>query len=347
MEAARVKRTELLERAIGHAHDGIAVMAITGDPAVPVRIVYANETIERFTGYTNAELLDPANPLLAVQAENRQMFERLFGEIRDGRSVRFDLKLAGKDRSTWVEANWSPLNSDDGTITHYVAVLRDLSEWRVANAERDTLYRAIEETADYIVLCDATPPSRGGPIVTFANASIRHALDFNGRRLAGMPFSRLLSPDNETLALDHVAHMFETSGLIEKELRILRSDGSTFWAELSAHPIDTEDASAHWFIVARDISARKLSIEHESLLARTIDALPWTVDVKTAEQAAATADESQAKNGGLWAPEGAVLRALAGETVQTEGVRLIPLKNHVGDVDALVYVATRSRSETM
>jgi len=329
---------ELLERAVAQANDGIAVMAITGDPAVPVRIVYANAMIEKFTGYTNVELLDPSNPLLIVQSENRPMFEKLFGEVRHGRSVRFDLKLGGKDRSTWVEANWSPLPSDDGTITHYVAVLRDLSEWRVANAERDTLYRAIEETADFIVLCDATPPSRGGPIITFANASFRHALDFNGRRIAGTPFSRLLSPENAALALDHVAHMFESSGLIEKELKIVRSDGSTFWVELSAHPIETDDASAHWFVVARDISAQRLSIERHSLLSRTIDALPCPVEVKSVAEAVASGDESRPETGGLWASADTVCRAAAGERVESGGVTLIPLKTHLGEVDAIVYI---------
>lgn len=329
---------ELLGRAIEYANDGIAVMAITGDPAVPVRIVYANKTIEQFTGYTNEELLDPANPLLVVQTKNRPMFERLFGEIRAGRPVRFDLKLGGKDRSTWVEANWSPLHSDDGEVTHYVAVLRDLSEWRVANVERDTLYRAIEETSDYIILCDATPPSRGGPIVTFANASFRHALDFNGRRLAGTPLTHLLSPENGSLALEHVAHMLESSRLFEKELQVVRSDGGTVWVELSAHPIDIEDASVHWFIVARDISARRLSIERNSLLSRTIDALPCPVEVKTVAEAMASADESRPEAGGLWACADAVRRAVAGERVESDGITLIPLKTHLGEVDAIVYI---------
>lgn len=355
-----MRRIELLEYAVEFANDGIAVMAITGDETTPVRIVYANPTIERFTGYTNQELLDPSNPLLTIQAENRPMFERLFAEIRTGRPVRFDLKLGGKNRSTWVEANWAPLREADGSVTHYVAILRDLSEWRAANAERDTLYRAIEETDDFIVLCDATPPSRGGPIVTYANASFRHALDYNGRKLAGTPFSELLSPANGALALDNVADLFETSRLIEKELLLARPDGGTTWVELSAHPIDIEDANAHWFVVARDISTRKLSIERHALLARTIDALPWAIDVKTIDQAkAALADEDRDENGAFSVPRDLLKRAVAGERVETTSVQLIPLKDHAGMVDAIVYVslssddaprasaATRSRSETM
>lgn len=340
MEAPRVHRIELLEHAVEYANDGIAIMDITGDPIVPVRIVYANPTIERFTGYTNAELLDPSNPLLIVQTENRPMFERLFGEILAGRPVRFDLKLGGKNRSTWVEASWSPLRGADGSITHYVAVLRDLSKWRVANADRNTLYRAIEEIADFVVLCDSTLPSQGGPFVTFANVSFRHALDYNGCRLAGQSFTQLLSPENDALALDHVTRMFESSHLIEKELLIARSDETSFWVELSAHPIDIEDASAHWFVVARDISARKLSLEQSSLQARGADALPWTVEVKTLDQARATlVDEGNAENGGLSAPADILQRAIAGERAETETVRLIPLTNHLGEVDAIVYVS--------
>ena len=63
-------------------------MRFTGDVDVPIRIVYANETIERLSGYSRAELLEPSNPFLQVQPQNRALYEAHFVNIRAGQPVR-------------------------------------------------------------------------------------------------------------------------------------------------------------------------------------------------------------------------------------------------------------------
>src|ERR1700694_753025 len=149
---SNVPLVELLEFAIEQANDGIAIMRFTGDLDVPIRIVYANQAIERFRGYTREELLHPSNPFLQIQPQNRAAYEAHFVEIRAGQPVRFEVELGGKDRSTWMDIRWSPLRYNDGGVTHYVAVLRDITERRRVQAEHELLYRAIEQAHDGICI---------------------------------------------------------------------------------------------------------------------------------------------------------------------------------------------------
>jgi PAS domain-containing protein len=120
-----VQLVDLLEFAIEQANDGIAIMRFTGDPQLPIRIVYANATIERLSGFTRRELLEPSNPFLRVQPQNRARYDRLFAQVREGIPVRFEIALTGKDRATWTEIRWSPLQYAGKEVTHYVAVLRE------------------------------------------------------------------------------------------------------------------------------------------------------------------------------------------------------------------------------
>lgn len=273
----------MLEFAIEQANDGIAIMEFTGDAEVPIRIVYANAAIERLSGYTREELFDPSNPFLQVQPQNRARYEALFVDIRAGNPVRFEVELGGKARATWTEIRWSPLRYSAGVVTHYVAVLRDITERRQADAERELLYHAIEQSLDYIAIYDATPAAQGGPRITYANGAFRHAVGYEADEIVGMSYGRFLAPENDPRLARHVVELVESSQPVEKEMRVLRRDGSTFWTEVSAYPIQAEGMKGHWFAVARDITSRKQTIRDMAVVTRAIDALPIPVEVYSME----------------------------------------------------------------
>jgi PAS domain S-box-containing protein len=117
---------DLLELAIEHANDGIAIMAFTGNADVPVRIVFANAAVERLSGFSRRELLEPSNPFLRVQPQHRERYEAMFERVRAGESVLFEIELGGRERTTRCEIRWSPLAMATGTVTHYVAVIREI-----------------------------------------------------------------------------------------------------------------------------------------------------------------------------------------------------------------------------
>jgi PAS domain S-box-containing protein len=258
-DSSNVPLVELLEFAIEQANDGIAIMRFTGDVAVPVRIVYANETIERLSGYSRDELMEPSNPFLQVQPQNRTLYEAKFAEIRAGRPVRFEVQLGGKDRATWMDIRWSPLRYGAGDVTHYVAVLRDITERRRNQEQLALLQSILSETSDFIVMATTTRPSDGGPEVTYANPSFAQLVGLERDQVVGRRLATFLSPRNDGKLIAGITGRFEQHQSIAHELLLRRvDDGNDVWIELTGHQVRGEGGRpVSWFLIGKDISVRK------------------------------------------------------------------------------------------
>lgn len=262
---------DLLGFAIEQTNDGIAIMKFTGQTELPVHIVYANRAIERLSGYTLDELLDQTNPFLRVQAQNRARYEELFLEIKAGRPVRFEIELGGKDRSTWTEIRWSPLRYKGGEVTHYVAVLRDISEER-----RVALFQSIlSETSDFIVTADAARPSQGGPTITYANPAFAALVGLELRQIVGRPFVEFFSPRNDPALHAGIIARLERHSTISHELQLLHGVGGGSddrWIELSGHQVKGEGGRiASWFFIGKDIGLRKQAYMQTAQLMTALD----------------------------------------------------------------------------
>jgi len=92
-------------------------------------IIYVNRALCQLTGYSAGELLGQTPRILQGPRSDRRVLAHLRrclgrNECFQGRSVNYR-----KDGSEyWVEWNISPVRNSAGTITHYFAVQRDISE---------------------------------------------------------------------------------------------------------------------------------------------------------------------------------------------------------------------------
>ncbi len=271
-----VQLVELLQVAIDHANDGIAIMKFTSDSDVPIRIVYANEAIERLSGYSHEELLDPSNPFLRVQPQNRAHYETLLLDVRAGKPVRFEVELGGKDRSTWTEIRWSPLRYSGGVVTHYVAVLRDITERRRAQAERELLYRAIEQARDGICIIELSGGDPRRRRATYANAAVCEMLKMSREQiLAEGVLAGLVFAENPELREQYIADVSRGATFV-RELLARRGDGTPRWIQMTASPFKVESERAEeWLVLFHDIEDRKRNGEQlalfQSILSQTSD----------------------------------------------------------------------------
>lgn len=250
------------------ANDGIAIMKFTGDAHTPIRIVYANEALQRISGFSRQELLDPANPFLHAQPQNRERYEGLLAQIRSGRSVRFEIELTGKTRSTWAEIRWSPLRYNADQVTHYVAVLRDIS----AEEQLLLLQSVLSHTSDFVVTADATRPSDGGPVIGYANSAFCSLVGLEHERVVGARLPIFFSPDNEARTLAGVLGRLERQRDVSQELRVRNASGSDSWIELSGHTVrDERGRIKSWVFIGKDISVRKQGYIQTAELMRALD----------------------------------------------------------------------------
>ncbi|MDB5040611.1 MAG: domain S-box [Candidatus Eremiobacteraeota bacterium] len=261
-----VPLVELLEFAIEQVNDGIAIMKFTGDVTVPVRIVYANETIERLSGYSREELLDPSNPFLQVQPQNRALYEAHFAEVRAGQPVRFEVELGGKDRSTWMDIRWSPLRYSTGGVTHYVAVLRDITERRQIQAEQELLYRAIEQAHDGICILEFSGGDLHRRHVTYANDAVCEMMKLSREQILTQGLAQPVFAENPEL-LEHCIAEVSRGATFEHDVHVRRGDDTLRWLHVTASPFYVErDRVGRLTVTYRDIEDRKRSEEQLTLL---------------------------------------------------------------------------------
>ncbi len=130
-------------------------------------IEYVNPAFERISGYTSAEVLGQNPRILHGGRHDRVFYEVMWETLTAGRPWVGELVNRRKDRSFYTEeATISPIRDATGTTTSYVAVKRDVTAERGAQAreavrarERAQIAQALaaleprataEETADAI-----------------------------------------------------------------------------------------------------------------------------------------------------------------------------------------------------
>ena len=124
---------QLMRQAVDACFNGIVIIAAR-KPSYPID--YVNPAFEKMTGYSRADVCGQDASLLfeadADQAGVREM-TAMVREQREGSAV---LRIWRHDGSElWTRASISPVRDAGGAVTHFVAVLADVTEKRRYQAE--------------------------------------------------------------------------------------------------------------------------------------------------------------------------------------------------------------------
>lgn len=93
------------------------------------RIVYANPAFLELTGYSNDELMGRSPRMLQGPRTDRAVLDRLVACLEDGRAFHGQTYNYRKDGEPYLlEFHVSPMRDDDGKITHWVSIQRDVTE---------------------------------------------------------------------------------------------------------------------------------------------------------------------------------------------------------------------------
>ncbi len=112
-----------LKVAIEHAGEVVVITDTRG------HIQYANPAFERTTGYSVAEAVRQNPRVLQSGQHDREFYRDLWQTISSGRIWKGRFVNRRKDNSLFTEeATISPVFADQGRISHYVAIKRDITE---------------------------------------------------------------------------------------------------------------------------------------------------------------------------------------------------------------------------
>jgi PAS domain S-box-containing protein len=129
-------RLRVEQRAVEQANQRVRLLATACEQAGELiviagpdgRIEYANDAYCRASGYSHEEL-DSLPPYALVAAESRGEIPALLDQLRARQVIRVSVALARKDGSSFRAAcAAAPIVDDAGRTTHFVGVIRDVTE---------------------------------------------------------------------------------------------------------------------------------------------------------------------------------------------------------------------------
>lgn len=129
---AREQQLRLLEIAVNHQADLLYISeAHPVAPGMGRKIVYVNEALMRLFGYSADEVIGKTPDLLVHPEFGRNELLRIRDVMAKGERARGELAAKAKDgRIVWLDADLAPVRDENGELTHWVAVERDVTERR-------------------------------------------------------------------------------------------------------------------------------------------------------------------------------------------------------------------------
>lgn len=257
-----------LSNAVEQSADGVFVTNTEGV------IEYINPAFEQITGYRRSEVLGKTPAILKFDDQDQHYFERMWAQVRAGGIFRATMVNRRKSGEVYhVEETITPVRDSGGTITHFVATLRDVSE-RKRTEER---FRAlIENSSDGIALLGRDGTLRyTGPstarILGYENEDFTNRLGFefihpDDRAAAEQAFRDLLARPRRIMLL---------------QFRLRHKNGVWRWIEATVNNLLDEPSIQAVVLNYRDITDRKhieealkkSEIEYRNLFERANDAI--------------------------------------------------------------------------
>ena len=130
----------LLQACISKLNSIVIITKVDRTSRPTHRIVYVNEAFEKYTGYSQLDVLGRSPSLLQGQGSQLVEVNRIRLALEQSLPVHSELINYKKDGTLfWIELDIAPINNAQGTATHWVAAARDITERKIAEEEIEYL----------------------------------------------------------------------------------------------------------------------------------------------------------------------------------------------------------------
>ena len=257
----------LLNSAVEQSSESIMIAQAAADP-LDATIVFVNPAFGRMRGYAAEEVLGKTPRMFVRPTTDADFLGRLRQTLARGEVFRGQLAGYRKDGSK-MELEWmvGPIHDDSGSITHWVAGQRDISEGKRAQEalrESEERYRRlVEDSPDTVFIgCE-------GKIAYINSAGLRLLGARTPDQVVGRPVLDFIHPDYREIVAGRIAR----GGLAPPvEEKFLHLDGSAVDVEVTAIPLKVNGRPGAQ-VIAHDLTARRRAeaqLTYERDLLRTL-----------------------------------------------------------------------------
>jgi PAS domain S-box-containing protein len=274
-------QNQLLAASVAETNEAVVITDAHLDPPGP-RIEFVNAAFTQMTGYAPDDVLGKTPRILQGPDTDRSVLSRLKATLQRGEPFQGETVNYRKSGEPYrVQWSITPVRDDDGRVTHFVSVQRDVTERRVAEQHQARLAAIVESTDDAIY-----GKTLDG-VLTSWNAAAERLYGYTASEMIGTSVARLIPADHEE-ELDRIMATIRAgaSARLPQTVR-RRKDGSRVQVALTVSPVrNREGAVVGGSAIARDITAQKEMKEalqvSESRLQLALEAgemLAWDWDI--------------------------------------------------------------------
>jgi PAS domain S-box-containing protein len=240
----------LLGSAVQQSKESIVVTDAELDLPGP-RILFVNPAFTNMTGYTADEALGKTPRILQGPRTDRAVLRRLRQSLACGEPFLGEIINYRKDGTEfYLEWQVTPIRDANGATTHFVAIQRDITERKLAEARITTLAHAVESTSELICITDLHNR------FTFVNRAFQQTYGYAEGEILGKTPDILFSLKNPPKLIGQITEQTRLGGW-RGEVLDRRKDGTEFPISLSTSRIVDESGGIIGLMgVARDITER-------------------------------------------------------------------------------------------
>ncbi len=119
----------LLESGISRLNDIVMITEATSADDSGHRIIYVNDAFERITGFNHEDVIGKSPSILHGRNTQKEELVKINQSLRDRRAVHTEVIYYKKSaEEIWLELDIVPISDEVGLNTHWVAVMRDITQ---------------------------------------------------------------------------------------------------------------------------------------------------------------------------------------------------------------------------
>ncbi|MBW4441378.1 MAG: EAL domain-containing protein [Plectolyngbya sp. WJT66-NPBG17] len=128
----------LLESVVVNANEIVMISQLEEsiDDPLSLRIIYVNDAFSRTTGYSSGEAIGKSALVLLGDKTSSSEVARIRSTLKAFEPVRAEVILYRKSETHfWVDVNMVPIRNEQGQVTHFVSVMREVTERKIVEEQ--------------------------------------------------------------------------------------------------------------------------------------------------------------------------------------------------------------------
>jgi len=252
VDITEAKKTEQdlrkMERALEQSPASVVITNTEGT------IEYVNPKFEKISGYSAEEALGQNPRVLKSGDKSSEEYKDLWKTISSGHEWKGYFHNKRKDGTIyWEAATISPLRSDDGTITHYIAVKEDITDRKRAEDQLRLNATVFDTATEGIMITDANNR------IKTINPAFTRITGYEPKDVVGSNPEVLSSGRHDAAFYQQMWGQIEKHGFWSGEIWNRHKDGHVFpeWLSIAVIQDKKTNEATEYVALFSDISQRK------------------------------------------------------------------------------------------